>query len=302
MKTHLIPLCLALLVLLFPAGLPARAGDGPLRVSANAWVISPWLKVPPEKVLDAMSDAGFSEFYEGVQWHEMEPEKGKSTLRSSPFCSPSPGEKPQGAPQGRRPAPALFRSLLAGLGVMAPVENPHRHVTVIPLKTGWWLYSPTGYGPESRRLALPVILVGTNNIGKDGKPERAADAADGVAALVEVCRAKVPGATIVVMAIFPRNDSPAGNALIAEANRAIARLADGVKVRFMDINDQLADSDGKLFEGVTVDRLHLSVKGYEIWARNLVPVLAGLLGPRAGEDHASPPTGDPRAGKRRPSS
>ncbi len=143
-----------------------------------------------------------------------------------------------------------------------------------------------------------VLLGGTNNIGKGEKPERAADAVEGVAALVETCRAMAPEATIVVMAIFPRNDSPASNVLIAEANRGIARLADGKKVRFLDINDQLADKDGTLFEGMTVDRLHLSLKGYETWARNLVPLLTELLGPPATEDHAPAPTGDPSAAKR----
>ena len=148
------------------------------------------------------------------------------------------------------------------------------------------------------RPKVIVILAGTNNIGKGEKPERAADAAEGVAALVETCRARVPDATLVVMAIFPRNDSPASNALIAEANRRIARLADGKKVRFLDINDQLADKDGQLLEGVAVDRLHLSLKGYEIWARNLVPVLTELLGAPAAEDLAPAPTGDPSAAKK----
>jgi lysophospholipase L1-like esterase len=140
-----------------------------------------------------------------------------------------------------------------------------------------------------------VLLAGTNNIDKGQHPERAADAAAGVAAIVATCREKVPGATIIVTAIFPRNDSPASNALIAEANAAIAKLADGDKVRFLDINDQLADADGNLFEGMTVDQLHLSLKGYEVWARNLEPILTELLGPRACEDFAPAPTGDPSA-------
>jgi hypothetical protein len=57
----------------------------------------------------------------------------------------------------------------------------------------------------------------------------------------------------------------------------------------------LADAEGKLFEGVTVDKLHLSLKGYEIWAKNLKPVLTELLGPPVEIDLAPPPTGDPSA-------
>ena len=40
------------------------------------------------------------------------------------------------------------------------------------------------------------------------------------------------------------------------------------------------------------------LEGYEIWAKNLEPVLLELLGPRAAEDHAPAPTGDPSAAKR----
>ncbi len=140
-----------------------------------------------------------------------------------------------------------------------------------------------------------VVQAGTNNIGDGSKPERAADAAEGVEALVAFVRAAAPGAAIIVTAVFPRNDSPASNALIAEANARIAKLADGGRIRFLNINDRLADENGVLFEGVAVDRLHLSLKGYEIWARALEPHLLELLGPRAETDRAPPPTGDPSA-------
>ncbi len=41
------------------------------------------------------------------------------------------------------------------------------------------------------------------------------------------------------------------------------------------------------------DRLHLSVKGYQVWADTLKPVLTELLGPPAKEDLVPPATGDP---------
>ena len=74
-----------------------------------------------------------------------------------------------------------------------------------------------------------------------------------------------------------------------------AQLADGKQVRYLNINDQLADRDGKLFPGMTSDRLHLSVKGYQVWADALKPLFRELLGPPAREDHAPPPLGDPSA-------
>ncbi len=41
------------------------------------------------------------------------------------------------------------------------------------------------------------------------------------------------------------------------------------------------------------DGLHPTVKGYQVWADGLRPILTELLGPRARTDHAPPPTGDP---------
>jgi hypothetical protein len=46
------------------------------------------------------------------------------------------------------------------------------------------------------------------------------------------------------------------------------------------------------------DGLHLDVKGYQVWADALKPILTQLLGLPGAEDHAPPPTGDPSAGGR----
>jgi lysophospholipase L1-like esterase len=69
-------------------------------------------------------------------------------------------------------------------------------------------------------------------------------------------------------------------------------------VRFLDVNDALTDKDGRLFPGMMGDGLHPTVKGYEVWAARLKPLLTALLGPPAKTDHAPPPTGDPSAAAR----
>ncbi len=140
-----------------------------------------------------------------------------------------------------------------------------------------------------------VLLAGTNDIGPQPKPDAVAQTVAGIEAILDVCKTKAPRATIVLMAIFPRNDGERANAAINAVNAQLATLADGKSVRFLNINHQLADPHGNLFEGVTVDKLHLSLAGYEIWAKNLKPLLTELLGPPAKTDHAPPPTGDPRA-------
>jgi lysophospholipase L1-like esterase len=143
-----------------------------------------------------------------------------------------------------------------------------------------------------------VILAGTNNVGSQpGGPDKVDDITRGLTAIVNACRQKAPAATIVLTAIFPRNDNMAVMPEINRINANLAKLADGRKVRYLDVNDRLAGKDGRLFEGMMNDRdkLHPTLKGYQIWADALKPILTELLGPPAATDHAPPPTGDPSA-------
>jgi lysophospholipase L1-like esterase len=142
-----------------------------------------------------------------------------------------------------------------------------------------------------------VILAGTNNVGRDpGDDARVADITRGVHAVIDLCRKKAPRATIILTAIFPRNDNLAVIPTINRINERLATFADGKKVRFLNINDKLAGPDGVLFEGVMVDKLHLSLKGYQIWADGLKPLFRKILGPPSTRDQAPPPTGDPSKG------
>ena len=136
-----------------------------------------------------------------------------------------------------------------------------------------------------------VLLAGTNDLGRvPASDNEVAEITRGIKALLDTMRQKAPGATIILMGILPRNDRVWPTAVIPSINAInenIARLADGKTIRYLNINDKLADRDGRLFEGMTVDRLHLSLKGYQIWADALRPLLMELLGPPAREDHAA---------------
>jgi lysophospholipase L1-like esterase len=106
-------------------------------------------------------------------------------------------------------------------------------------------------------------------------------------------REKAPDATIVLTAVFPRNDNMAVMPTINRINAKIASFADGRAIRFLNINDRLADADGRLFDGMMRDRLHPTTQGYQVWADALKPIFTELLGAPSREDHAPPPTGDP---------
>ncbi len=144
-----------------------------------------------------------------------------------------------------------------------------------------------------------VLLAGINNVGsRPGDDAKVENITKGIKAVLDVCQRKAPGATIILTAIFPRNDNMAVVPEINKINDNLAQLADGKKIRFLNVNDKLADQDGKLFPGMmNSDRLHPTVKGYQVWADGLKPIFTELLGPPAKTDHAPPPTGDPSARK-----
>ncbi|HLH43675.1 MAG TPA: GDSL-type esterase/lipase family protein [Bryobacteraceae bacterium] len=146
-----------------------------------------------------------------------------------------------------------------------------------------------------------VLLAGTNNVGNrppvEGVDNKAAEITRGIQAVLELMRAKAPAATLLLTAIFPRNDNMAVMPLIERINENLARLAaGGGQTRFLNINGKLAGKDGKLFDGMmNPDKLHPTVRAYQIWADALKPIFQELLGPPAHQDLAPPPTGDPSA-------
>src|SRR5262249_38095719 len=143
-----------------------------------------------------------------------------------------------------------------------------------------------------------VVMAGTNNVGKADPravdDPRIGDISRGLKAILEICRIKAPDSTIVLMGITPRNDSIAVMPIIDAINNNMAGLADGKKIRYLNINGRLVGNDGKFLDGMAnSDGLHLDVKAYKVWADALKPVLTKSSARPEKEDHAPPPTGDP---------
>ncbi len=116
----------------------------------------------------------------------------------------------------------------------------------------------------------------------------------GITALVRSCRRRAPHATLILVSITPRVDHPELLPLIGRINQRIARLADGRRIRYLDIGAHMLDAQGEPSPGMlNADGLHLAVTGYQVWADALTPLLRELLGPRAATDTAPPPSRDP---------
>jgi lysophospholipase L1-like esterase len=128
-----------------------------------------------------------------------------------------------------------------------------------------------------------VLLIGTNNTGREKTDtskirNTVPEAIEGVQTVVQRLREKLPSSKILLLAIFPRGtpDDPQ-RAQIALVNTAIAKLDDGKMVKFLDIGQKFLEADGTLSEKVVPDLLHLSERGYEIWAEAMEPTLAEML-------------------------
>ncbi len=128
-----------------------------------------------------------------------------------------------------------------------------------------------------------VLMIGTNNTGleRDNVTPRntPAEAIEGVKAVVSEIRKRLPESKLLLLAVFPRGATPdyPQRAQIKTVNDAIQKLADGKRVRFLDLGPKFLEPDGTLSAEVMPDFLHPSTKGYEIWAANMKPVLLEML-------------------------
>ncbi|WP_170841891.1 GDSL-type esterase/lipase family protein [Sphingomonas gellani] len=128
---------------------------------------------------------------------------------------------------------------------------------------------------------LVVLMIGTNNLANANRMSPA-ETADGVAAVVEAIRAKLPGSKILLLGIFPRanrSDDPLRRAVNA-TNAIIAGLQDRKTVYYTDIGSKFLDADGTLPGNIMPDYLHPNAKGYQIWADAVKAQVDGLVNSR----------------------
>lgn len=127
-----------------------------------------------------------------------------------------------------------------------------------------------------------MLMIGTNN--SNGKDNTAEEIAEGIKAIVSEIHKRSPNTKVLLLAVFPRatgKDPAARQAQtdkINAVNQQIAKLDDGGKtIRFMDIGKKFLAEDGSIPKEIMPDQLHLSPKGYRIWADAVTPALDELL-------------------------
>jgi len=121
-----------------------------------------------------------------------------------------------------------------------------------------------------------VLLIGTNNLGHG--TSNATETLAGVRAVAEMLHAQCEGATIHILEIFPRgeqiNNMRGDICQINQALRAFVRddaANHGGKTRYAmnAVGDTFLNADGSISKDIMPDALHLSPKGYQMWAEGI---------------------------------
>lgn len=126
---------------------------------------------------------------------------------------------------------------------------------------------------------VAVVLIGTNNVTAEAG--RVPQVAAGVAAIVDKLRQRLPHTRVVLVGILPREENPGplrGNVL--QVNQMIRSLADDQNVFWLDFGYRFVSANGTISSQLMRDYLHLTPKGYQIWAEALEQRLCTLLGDR----------------------
>jgi lysophospholipase L1-like esterase len=134
-----------------------------------------------------------------------------------------------------------------------------------------WRIQHSGLGTRFRPR-LVGLLIGVNNIGMGSLPN---DVILGLTACVRAVRAQAPDSEVLILGIFPtaQNADDGVRETIRVVNKGYAALADGKKVFFADIGGAFLEKDGAISEEMMDDFLHLTPKGYGIYAKELLPVI-----------------------------
>jgi len=126
---------------------------------------------------------------------------------------------------------------------------------------------------------LVVLLVGGANL-QANTPEQVAE---GVKAVVQEYQKRCPEATILLQAIFPRQEKPDAplRLKIKAANKIISALGDGKKVIFLDIGDKFLQPDGTMTEAIlcSFPFPRPSAQAFKIWGDSILPVIDQFFPP-----------------------
>lgn len=116
-----------------------------------------------------------------------------------------------------------------------------------------------------------VLLIGVNNLGDN----TAEEVAYGIDNMVKYLGKECPKSKILLLGILPTKGDK--NDKIKSVNKLTAKFDNGKNIRFLDMGPKFLGKDGNIPDGLLSDAVHLTRKGYEIWADAMNPLLKQMM-------------------------
>ena len=143
-----------------------------------------------------------------------------------------------------------------------------------------WRLAHGQFAGQTPRLV--VLLIGTNDL--TGTPNAhantPAEICEGIQAICREVLATSPESRILLIGVFPRGavDDPL-RVRVREMNDALRQYAESrPPVDFSDIGERFLSADGTISPDIMSDGVHLTEKGYRIWAEAIEPAVRTTVG------------------------
>ena len=123
---------------------------------------------------------------------------------------------------------------------------------------------------EGLNPKVVVVKIGTNNMGSN----TVEDIAHGVKAVIDLLHKKLPKTNVLLLAILSRSSL---NDKVKQVNNLLAKYENGKSVRYLNMNSHFENSNGTIHSDLFKDGVHLTEKGYKVWAQTMDPLLKQML-------------------------
>jgi len=120
---------------------------------------------------------------------------------------------------------------------------------------------------------LIVLLIGVNNSGNNPQ-----DTAHGIKEIIKLIQKKLINTNILLCGIFPCGEYPDTNErkYVHDVNNIIKNYANN-KIHYIDFGDKFLDDKGRIEKDIMYDYLHLTSKGYYIFANSIKNIVNNNL-------------------------
>jgi len=125
-----------------------------------------------------------------------------------------------------------------------------------------------------------ILLIGTNDIMKDVSEEKQEETVDNIKKIVNEIKKNRPMAKLYVESLYPVNRNMKKDMVAERTNEAIQNINKNIKsfcnkekISYINMYDELTDSDGNFDEKYTYDGLHPSTLGFAKITKVLMPYI-----------------------------